>query len=110
MSDVVDMFTNGPESACAIPAAPNITTAVNKVVTIFIVSSPKKTYFQTTVSLPPTTNSKPNCVPGPSDFKAIRFAVSALAMLVPSIIRSYAASPDRLAKFHHRARKRGYKK
>jgi len=43
--DVVDMFTNGPESACAIPAAPNNTTAINKVVTIFIVPSPKKTTF-----------------------------------------------------------------
>jgi hypothetical protein len=45
LSDVADMFTNGLEFAWAIPAAPNNTTAVNKVITNFIVPSPKKTYF-----------------------------------------------------------------
>ena len=47
--DVADTFTN-VFSAWAIPATPNTTTAINKVVTIFIVPSPKKNYFQTTVS------------------------------------------------------------
>jgi len=69
LSDMADMLTNGLESAWAIPATPNITTAVNKVITNFIVSSPKKTYFQTTVFLPPMANSKPNCFAAPSDLR-----------------------------------------
>jgi hypothetical protein len=68
--DVADMFTNGSESAWAIPATPNNTTAVNKIVTFFIVPSPKKNLFSNnSLSAPLTVNSKPNCFAAPSDLR-----------------------------------------